>query len=75
MVYPFVDYYNGATALHCILVTSGAGYIGSHTVLQLLLSGYKTVVIDNLDNSSQVAINRVKQLAGHHALNLIFHKK
>ncbi|KAF5815948.1 putative UDP-glucose 4-epimerase [Helianthus annuus] len=59
---------------HCVLVTGGAGYIGSHTVLQLLLSGYKTVVIDNLDNSSQVAINRVKQLAGHHALNLIFHK-
>ncbi|KAD4178425.1 hypothetical protein E3N88_27016 [Mikania micrantha] len=59
---------------HCVLVTGGAGYIGSHTVLQLLLSGYETVVIDNLDNSSQVAINRVQELAGHHAANLIFHK-
>ncbi|KAI3804482.1 hypothetical protein L1987_26056 [Smallanthus sonchifolius] len=59
---------------HCVLVTGGAGYIGSHTVLQLLLSGYKTVVIDNLDNSSQLAINRVQELAGDHAVNLIFHK-
>ncbi|KAL8196285.1 hypothetical protein R6Q57_025285 [Mikania cordata] len=59
---------------HCVLVTGGAGYIGSHTVLQLLLSGYETVVIDNFDNSSQVAINRVQELAGHHAANLIFHK-
>ncbi|KAB2037775.1 hypothetical protein ES319_D03G100700v1 [Gossypium barbadense] len=46
-----------------ILVTGGAGYIGSHTVLQLLLSGYKTVVVDNLDNSSDVAPKRVKELA------------
>ncbi|KAL8238866.1 hypothetical protein R6Q59_015433 [Mikania micrantha] len=59
---------------HCVLVTGGAGYIGSHTVLQLLLGGYKTVVIDNLDNSSQVAINRVQELAGDHAANLIFLK-
>ncbi|KAL1108240.1 hypothetical protein V6Z11_D03G099500 [Gossypium hirsutum] len=46
-----------------ILVTGGAGYIGSHTVLQLLLSRYKTVVVDNLDNSSDVAPKRVKELA------------
>lgn len=59
---------------HCVLVTGGAGYIGSHTVLQLLLGGYKTVVIDNLDNSSQIAINRVQELAGDHAANLVFHK-
>ncbi|KAI3689871.1 hypothetical protein L2E82_47841 [Cichorium intybus] len=59
---------------HCVLVTGGAGYIGSHTVLQLLLGGYKTVVIDNLDNSSQIAINRVQELAGDHAVNLVFHK-
>ncbi|XP_071737456.1 UDP-glucose 4-epimerase GEPI48-like [Rutidosis leptorrhynchoides] len=59
---------------HCVLVTGGAGYIGSHTVLQLLLGGYKTVVIDNLDNSSEIAINRVQQLAGDHAANLNFHK-
>ncbi|KAK1419161.1 hypothetical protein QVD17_28320 [Tagetes erecta] len=59
---------------HCVLVTGGAGYIGSHTVLQLLLAGYKTVVIDNFDNSSQIAINRVQELAAEHAANLIFHK-
>ncbi|CAH1429074.1 unnamed protein product [Lactuca virosa] len=59
---------------HCVLVTGGAGYIGSHTVLQLLLGGYKTVVIDNLDNSSQIAINRVQELAGDHAANLVFHQ-
>lgn len=62
------------SAPHCVLVTGGAGYIGSHTVLQLLLGGYKTVVIDNLDNSSQIAINRVRELAGDHAVNLIFQK-
>ncbi|GKC71855.1 UDP-glucose 4-epimerase GEPI48-like protein [Tanacetum coccineum] len=58
----------------CVLVTGGAGYIGSHTVLQLLLGGYKTVVIDNLDNSSQVAVNRVKELAVPSSANLVFHQ-
>lgn len=57
-----------------ILVTGGAGYIGSHTVLQLLLGGYKVVVVDNLDNSSQKSIDRVKKLAGDFAGNLSFHK-
>lgn len=57
-----------------ILVTGGAGYIGSHTVLQLLLGGYKAVVVDNLDNASEIALNRVKELAGKHASNLKFHK-
>ena len=57
-----------------ILVTGGAGYIGGHTVLQLLLGGYKTVVVDNLDNSSDVALKRVRELAGEHASNLTFHK-
>ncbi|XP_027080797.1 UDP-glucose 4-epimerase GEPI48-like [Coffea eugenioides] len=57
-----------------ILVTGGAGYIGSHTVLQLLLGGYKTVVVDNLDNSSDVALKRVRELAGEHGSNLTFHK-
>ncbi|XP_076890474.1 UDP-glucose 4-epimerase GEPI48-like [Bidens hawaiensis] len=59
---------------HCVLVTGGAGYIGSHTVLQLLLTGYKTVVIDNFDNSCQIAVNRVQELAGDRAVNLIFHQ-
>lgn len=57
-----------------ILVTGGAGYIGSHTVLQLLLGGYKIVVIDNLDNSSEIAVKRVKEIAGEYGSNLTFHK-
>lgn len=57
-----------------ILVTGGAGYIGSHTVVQLLDGGFKAVVIDNLDNSSETAINRVVKLAGKNGKNLIFHK-
>lgn len=57
-----------------ILVTGGAGYIGSHTVLQLLFGGFNTVVLDNLDNSSPVALQRVKQLAGDFGQNLSFHQ-
>ncbi|XP_051129824.1 UDP-glucose 4-epimerase GEPI48-like [Andrographis paniculata] len=57
-----------------VLVTGGAGYIGSHTVLQLLLGGYKAVVVDNLDNSSQISLKRVQELAGDHGSNLVFHK-
>lgn len=57
-----------------ILVTGGAGYIGSHTVLQLLLGGFRTVVVDNLYNSSAVALDRVKRLAGDLGDNLSFHQ-
>ncbi|KAJ1391288.1 UDP-glucose 4-epimerase [Sesbania bispinosa] len=57
-----------------VLVTGGAGYIGSHTVLQLLLGGFKAVVVDNLDNASEISIHRVKDLAGEFGKNLSFHK-
>lgn len=47
-----------------ILVTGGAGYIGSHTCLELLNSGHQVVVVDNLSNSSSEALKRVEQLTG-----------
>lgn len=47
-----------------ILVTGGAGYIGSHTVLQLLESEYNVVVLDNLSNSSEESLRRVTALTG-----------
>lgn len=47
-----------------ILVTGGAGYIGSHAVLELLLAGHEVLVLDNLCNSSKVALDRVEALAG-----------
>lgn len=47
-----------------ILVTGGAGYIGSHTCVELLNAGYGVVVIDNLYNSNQKAIDRIEQITG-----------
>lgn len=47
-----------------ILVTGGAGYIGSHTCLQLLAAGHELVVLDNLSNSQPEALQRVQKLAG-----------
>jgi UDP-glucose 4-epimerase len=57
-----------------VLVSGGAGYIGSHTVLQLLLGGYSVLVVDNLDNSSAVSLQRVKKLAAEHGERLSFHQ-
>jgi len=55
-----------------VLVTGGAGYIGSHTVLQMLLDDYKIVIVDNLENSCEEAVHRVRELAGNNGQNLIF---
>jgi UDP-glucose 4-epimerase len=54
-----------------VVVTGGAGYIGSHTCLTLLQAGWRVVVLDNLANSSVVAVDRVRALAGADA-RLVF---
>lgn len=47
-----------------ILVTGGAGYIGSHTCIELINAGYDVVVLDNLCNSSKESLNRVEKIVG-----------
>ena len=53
-----------------ILLTGGAGYIGSHTALSLLLNGYDVTVLDNFSNSSPEAIARVEELTGREVRHL-----
>jgi UDP-glucose 4-epimerase len=53
--------YPGATT---ILVTGGAGFIGSHTCVELLEAGYQVVVVDNYSNSSRAALDRVEAITG-----------
>ena len=48
-----------------ILVTGGAGYIGSHTLIELINNNFEAVVIDNLVNSSRESLRRVEQITGH----------
>jgi len=47
-----------------VLVTGGAGYIGSHACVELLQAGYKVVVVDNLSNSKPESLSRVQQITG-----------
>ena len=47
-----------------ILVTGGAGYIGSHTCVELLNAGYEIVVVDNFDNSCMKSLDAIKELTG-----------
>ena len=54
-----------------ILVTGGAGYIGSHTCIELIKAGYEVVVVDNLCNSSLESLKRVEKLVD---CNIPFHK-
>lgn len=49
-----------------ILVTGGAGYIGSHTVVQLIEAGFSVVIFDNLSNSSRSVLDRIVKLTGKH---------
>src|SRR5688500_5340032 len=58
-----------------VLVTGGAGYIGSHTCVALLDAGWDVIVVDDLSNSSEIALDRVRELASgrltFHQLNLV----
>ena len=54
-----------------VLITGGAGFIGSHTCLVLLEQGHELVVLDNFDNSSPEALSRVQELAGSNAINVV----
>lgn len=47
-----------------ILVTGGAGFIGSHTVVELQNAGYDVVVLDNLSNASEKSLQRVEKITG-----------
>ena len=50
--------------MNTVLVTGGAGYIGSHACVELLLSGDEPVVVDNLCNSSKASLERVALITG-----------
>lgn len=50
-----------------IMVTGGTGFIGSHTVVELLEKGYQAVVVDDLSNSSDIVLDRIEQIVGHDA--------
>ena len=54
-----------------MLVTGGAGYIGTHTMLELLASGYDVVCLDNFSNSAPEAIKRVEKIAGKRVTTVI----
>ena len=47
-----------------ILVTGGTGYIGSHTVVELIESGYEPIIIDNLSNSKKEVVDKIEEITG-----------
>ncbi len=51
----------------CVLVTGGAGFIGSHTVVDLLENGYHVVIVDDLSNSSPRVLDRIREIVGDEA--------
>ena len=58
----------------CVLVTGGAGFIGSHTVVDLLQNGYRAIIVDDLSNASEKVIDRITTIVGPQAAaNLSFY--
>ena len=49
---------------HCVLITGGTGYIGSHTVVALISAGYDPVIVDNLSNSKIAVLDRIEAITG-----------
>ena len=47
-----------------VLVTGGAGYIGSHTVVELINNGYDVVAVDNFSNSKREVLDKLKEITG-----------
>ena len=59
----------------CVLVTGGAGFIGSHTVVELLQHDYQVIIVDDLSNASEKVIDRIDTIVGgDHAQQLTFYK-
>ena len=46
-----------------VIVTGGAGYIGSHTVVELIKSGYEPIIFDNYSNSSKINVDGIKNIS------------
>lgn len=57
-----------------ILVTGGLGFIGSHTVVELIQKDFTVIIIDNLINSSIKILNRIKKIVGEKSINIFFYK-
>ena len=55
-----------------VLVTGGAGYIGSHTIIELIAAGHTPVVVDNLANSSAESLNRVEKIIFAQLINYFY---
>lgn len=57
-----------------ILVTGGAGFIGSHTCIELLGQNYNVVIVDDISNSSKIAVERIRELSGADENQLAFYE-
>lgn len=58
-----------------ILLTGGAGYVGSHTALEFLKNGYNVIIVDDLSNSTRFIVDRLINMSAHIKPNLEFHKR